>query len=101
MEIIEEKNAAAYAVVRYLNKMGIPVLEINGKFYSVKMFDEASNSSWKHTLEGKDITALTQSFVHINELDQNQTQAVYQKLEASNNIKKFFHKDYKFILHLE
>lgn len=101
MEIVEAKNAAAYAVIRYLNKMGVPVLEINGRFYSVKMFDEANQNSWKHTLEGKDITALTQSFVHINELDSNQVQAVYQKLDASSDVKKFFHKDYKFILHLQ
>ena len=101
MEIVEAKNAAAYAVIKYLNKMGIPVLEINGRFYSVKMFDEANSNSWKHTLEGKDITALSQAFVHINELDQNQTQAVYQKLDASPDVKKFFHKDYKFILHLQ
>ena len=97
----ENKNEASYAVVRFLNRIGLPVCEIDGRFYTVKMFEEANQGSWKHSLEGKDISTLINSFVHINEMDDSQRPAVIQKLESCQEIKKFFHKDIKFVLHLQ
>ena len=95
-----EANNAKYAVVRYLNKLGFVVLEIDNKFYQVKSFEEASAGSWKHSFEGKDIDDVVENFLHVNELDSSQRNAITQKLEGIQTSKKYFHKDYKFILHL-
>lgn len=94
-------NQSSYAVVRFLNRMGYPIVEIQNRYYIVSLFEEASNNSWKHMLDGKDVTIVVNSFLHINELDESQRPAIIQKIESCPQVKKYFHKDIIFVLHLQ
>lgn len=97
---MESKKQGRYSVVKFLNKLGYIVCEIDNRYYVTTYFEEANNNSWKHSLEGKDITSVIDSFIHLHELNESQRQTVIQKVESITKTKKFFHKDITFILHM-
>lgn len=99
--ITKDNKKGAYNVVEILNLIGYIVVEIDNRFYTTKSFEEASNGSWKHSLEGKDVTNVIESYLHINPNDRNYNAEIIGKIDSLRDLKKFFHKDFKFILHLK
>lgn len=93
-------NKGINSTIKLLNRFGYIVLEIDELFFTVKTFDEASNNSWKHSLNGRDITDIVMNYHSIHSLDDSKRIEITEKIEAIQNCNKFFHKDFKFILHM-
>jgi|GEM_PF-5282746 hypothetical protein len=98
------QDEGKYAIIKFLNGLGYILLEVEEmgtpRMYLVTVFNEASPNDWKHSLEGRDIDALFQHFIHTRDYDESKKPLIVQRLESCVRIKKFFHKDCKFILHL-
>lgn len=101
MEEFMEKRKGFLNTVYFLNKMGYVILEIQGMFFIVKQFEEASNGSWKHSLVGKDVSVIVENYAHIHGMDDSKRGEILNKIEVLTETKKFFHKDELFTLHLQ
>jgi hypothetical protein len=95
-----ENSKDIKSVIKLLNQIGYKIVEIEGCFYSFTKFEEANSNNWKHTLEGKDIDDVIMSFINYNQSDSAQRSIIVQKIDACPNVHKYFHKDFKYILHL-
>jgi len=96
-----ENSKDINSIIKYLNKLGYKILQIEGNFYSISLFEEANQNNWKHTIEGKEINDLMETFVHLNVNDSSLKSVVINKIEECPIVHKNYHKDCKFIFHLK
>jgi hypothetical protein len=98
---MENSKKDIQSVIAFLNKLNFRILEIEGSYYSISLFEEANQNNWKHTVEGKLIDDVITSFVNINKNDTSQEHIVITKIQECPVVHKYFHKDCKFIYHLK
>jgi hypothetical protein len=95
METTKEVKSA----IKFLNKLGQRILEIEGSFYVITTFEEAQATNWKHTLKGKNVDDIIANFINLGQNDVSQSAIIFQKITECQVVVKYFHKDCKFILH--
>lgn len=94
-----EKTKEIKSAINTLNKLGFRILEIEGDFYVVMSWEEAQATNWKHVLKGKDVNDIIANFINFGQNDVSQGSIIIQKINECHIKTKYFHRDYKFILH--
>lgn len=96
-----EQKYNLYEVIQTFNRNGFIILEIDNNFYSISHFDKAEIEMgiWRHSIKGQDITKLINDLINIGHITDQKMSDIKEKILSMRETTKYYHKDYKFILH--
>jgi len=85
---------------KIIKEASMKLLFIDERVFAINTFNEASEHSHKHYIEGRDITSIYDSELLHNAHLANFIQIFMQKVNTLPILKLYYHKDEKFTLYI-